>query len=331
MLADIPKSSRMDTPRLTIAIPTYNSGPYLVETLKSIRAEMGPPSRDAIEVLIVDNASTDGTSQLIETYLEPGVVKYVRNDRNRGPDFSVGRLAEIAGGKYIWFLGSQERLLPGSLQRILEVLEERQPLLVLLNFEIFSESAGALDSANNYRRHEDLSWTKPFAFFRDIRGPALAMSATVVRADRYRQAMKKELVAENWGLYERMIDCSLALSEGEQAVFVSKPCFTLFRESDGWWTTGRVFTNFLELAKVVNVKLAGHPLCHFVLFRRLSGRALLRSIVAGKKNGLMFDRVVIVRSLREFRSSPTFWALGLPMMVAPNRWFQGGRHSNPDA
>ena len=83
---------------LTIAIPTYNSGVYLVETLRSIAAELGPEPHGDVEVRILDNASTDGTYQLIKIYLQSGVVKYTRNERNRGPDFSVARLAEIAEG-----------------------------------------------------------------------------------------------------------------------------------------------------------------------------------------------------------------------------------------
>jgi len=59
------------------------------------------------------------------------------------------------------------------------------------------------------------------------------MTATVVSADSYRLAMGRSLVADNWGLDERMIDCSLSLNSRDIAVFIAKPCFTLFRESDG--------------------------------------------------------------------------------------------------
>lgn len=120
---------------LTVAIPTYNREKLLRRLLKSIVGELS----DCVEVLVSDNASTDGTEEMMHSEF-PQVV-YYRNSTNIGPDSNFLECYRKAKGKYVWLVGSDDVVLDGALSRILSFLSENSGLklpLVFLNHNSFS-------------------------------------------------------------------------------------------------------------------------------------------------------------------------------------------------
>lgn len=87
----------MDTPKISIGVPVYNGERVLRRAIDSLRAQ----TCDALEIVICDNASTDGTPEICREYAacDPRV-KYVRNERNIGPIANFRRVMELAGGEY---------------------------------------------------------------------------------------------------------------------------------------------------------------------------------------------------------------------------------------
>jgi abequosyltransferase len=72
----------MDKIILSICIPTFNRSQYLVRTIESLISQ---PEflRQEVEIIISDNASTDGTNEAVKIYLNKySNIKYFRNDRN---------------------------------------------------------------------------------------------------------------------------------------------------------------------------------------------------------------------------------------------------------
>lgn len=308
-------------PLLTIAIPVHNAERHISATLKSVFESIAVAPDIAVEVLVLDNDSSDSTEQCVRHIDDRESLRYLRNTRNEGLNYSVERLVREAAGEFVWFLGAQEELELCGVTEVGRITKQLSPEIVLLNFKSYSEAKDHVDPEINYAGKLDRTWTSTFWFFFDVRGPALAMSANVVRRTTHLEATKSPLISRHWALLERLLDCSLTITERTPACLISSPAFTLYREIDGWWTTEAVYPMFLEMVTVLNEKLKRRPLLHQVMFRRQSGRALLRSTAAGKRNGLVFNRVLVRKSAREFRWSPTFWAIGLPMVFAPNGWF----------
>jgi glycosyltransferase involved in cell wall biosynthesis len=67
-------------PLISVLIPTYNRADYLVEAVESVKAQDYPN----LEVLVSDNASTDGTEEQIKKYLADSRFRYYRNEKNLG-------------------------------------------------------------------------------------------------------------------------------------------------------------------------------------------------------------------------------------------------------
>jgi glycosyltransferase involved in cell wall biosynthesis len=100
---------------VSVVIPCYNQAHFLVEAIQSILAQSYP----RVEIVVVDDGSTDDTSDVAARYPE---VRLVRQD-NQG--LSAARNAGLreSEGEYVVFLDADDRLLPEALEVGLECME----------------------------------------------------------------------------------------------------------------------------------------------------------------------------------------------------------------
>jgi dolichyl-phosphate beta-glucosyltransferase len=84
-------------PDLSVVVPAYNEAAGIVATVEAIAARV-PELRPAWELVLVDNASTDGTAELVERIGEERI-RVLVNDVNRGKGFSVRRGMLAAEGE----------------------------------------------------------------------------------------------------------------------------------------------------------------------------------------------------------------------------------------
>lgn len=106
-------------PRLSVMIPAYEPGSYLVETLRSILAQdMG---RQAMQIAIVDDASpTVDVAALIATVAPAGRIEIHRNATNLGLAGNWNRSIELARGELVHLLHQDDVIFPGFYARLLE-------------------------------------------------------------------------------------------------------------------------------------------------------------------------------------------------------------------
>ena len=123
----------MKTPLLSICIPTFNRLKYLCELLPTIIAEVAEANRveARVELLVSDNASTDGTEAYVRGHVHPWLV-YRRNPTNIGCDRNLLACVAHARGDYVWLLGDDDLLESGGLARVLDALERQAPGLLIL-------------------------------------------------------------------------------------------------------------------------------------------------------------------------------------------------------
>jgi abequosyltransferase len=118
------------TVRLSICIPTYNRAEFLPATLESIAAQW----RDGLEITVADNASTDDTAGIVETFRRRlGAVRWFRWDANQGADRNYLKSVEISSGERCWILGSDDPISPGAIGTLLATFERVNPAIVLFN------------------------------------------------------------------------------------------------------------------------------------------------------------------------------------------------------
>lgn len=113
-----PPRATAEYPLTSIVIPVFNGLPDTAACIASILRHTPEP----IELIVVDNGSTDGTGKWLEQQC-PVEVKYIRNEMNRGYPGACNQGAEIATGAQLLFLNNDTLVTPGWLRRMTEALQ----------------------------------------------------------------------------------------------------------------------------------------------------------------------------------------------------------------
>ncbi len=104
---------------ISVIISTYNACPVVADCLRSIYDN---PPTEPYEILLVDDASTDGTSAMVRTRFPE--VRLLRNDVNRHYTFSNNRALHEARGQFLLLLNNDTIVLPEAIDRMLAFLRQ---------------------------------------------------------------------------------------------------------------------------------------------------------------------------------------------------------------
>lgn len=100
-------------PTISVCVPTYNNGATIARCLRSILDQDGV----GFEIVVVDDASSDGCAAIAATTLRPGD-RLIRNNSRLGLSANHNKCIELARGTRIQFVHADDWLLPGALQRL---------------------------------------------------------------------------------------------------------------------------------------------------------------------------------------------------------------------
>lgn len=142
--------------KLSICIPTYNRKRNLSELLDALAEINGinsPKSEREIEIVVSDNASTDGTKEYMEDLVKKEKfqnLRYHRNDENIGPDNNFVMCYKLAKGDYVWLLGDDDMVMGDIISIIMEVTQKYSPGVVYIDITK-EKMSDKLDSGMNDR------------------------------------------------------------------------------------------------------------------------------------------------------------------------------------
>ena len=112
-------------PKVSVIVPNYNHAPYLRQRLDSI---INQTFRD-FEVIVLDDASTDDSREIIQTYAGYPMFRFLFNETRNGSAFKQWQKGlESARGEYVWFAESDDCASPYFLSKLLPILENDKSL-----------------------------------------------------------------------------------------------------------------------------------------------------------------------------------------------------------
>lgn len=238
-------------PLLSICLATYNASHLLRVTLGAALPQVAVAG-GRVELLVVDDASTDDTPAVIEEARKHGPLRYIRNDKNLGVNGNlVHGPSQHAKGEFIWVWNQHCLLYPGALERLLGALEQNLHLDVFYaNFrcarypeDFPKEAVGGYDGPIHYLSNPDLEDRHIIRWqdLLDARTCACTQSyAHIVRRVIWRNYWATHAVGESFrdALSSYPHTCMLVESVlNEPSYYIGSPLITIFNGAQSWGGT----------------------------------------------------------------------------------------------
>jgi glycosyltransferase involved in cell wall biosynthesis len=224
----------MSQPRISIVIPTFNRARLLRECL---HYAITVPAKS--EIVIVDNASTDDTSTVVdEVASRDGRIRYVRNDSNIGMVPNFNKAMSEARGDYICVVCDDDLILPGHCEKKAAILERHPEIAYVYSpwhmIDAQGQSSGTPLGSGML--------TYPYLGGRDEFGDLLQNNHIMMNGALFRRSMFEELggldghpdimPSPDWEMW-------LRYSYGRQTAYLPEPtCCVRFHESSNTVESG---------------------------------------------------------------------------------------------
>ncbi|WP_217127811.1 glycosyltransferase [Streptomyces sp. AC558_RSS880] len=111
-------------PDVSVIVAVYNTMPYLTECLNSLVGQS--IGRERLEIVAVDDGSTDDSGAELDRFAEryPDTVKVIHQANSGGPAAPSNRALDVATGRYVYFIGSDDYLGEEALERMVACADE---------------------------------------------------------------------------------------------------------------------------------------------------------------------------------------------------------------
>jgi glycosyltransferase involved in cell wall biosynthesis len=120
---------------VSVIIPAYNAEKYLAETIQSVLDQ----TYSAIEVIIVNDGSTDQTAMVLEQFSSNPKIRYL-SQQNMGCSGAKNAGLQMAQGKFIQFLDADDLLSPDKIEKQVELLGNDENGIAVCKTRVFSDS-----------------------------------------------------------------------------------------------------------------------------------------------------------------------------------------------
>lgn len=111
--------------KLSIIIPAYNVAPWIGATIQSISRSEGI-DLITVEVVVVNDGSTDNTVQTVEAIIERHPKMNIRliSQKNQGVSVARNKGLHEANGEYVWFVDGDDMLTPFAIHSVFDIMNQ---------------------------------------------------------------------------------------------------------------------------------------------------------------------------------------------------------------
>lgn len=110
----------------SIIIPTYNYANFISQAINSVLEQTY--SQKQIEIIVVDDGSTDNTSEILQPYIDKGQIIYFSQE-NKGKASATNFAIKKTKGKYIFNLDADDYFLPNKILETINVFESDENIV----------------------------------------------------------------------------------------------------------------------------------------------------------------------------------------------------------
>ncbi|MDP2923090.1 MAG: glycosyltransferase [Candidatus Omnitrophota bacterium] len=105
--------------KISVIIPTFNCGKYISDAIKSVLSQRYTD----YEIIVVDDGSIDNTKDILHSYIDKGIVKYIYQ-KNKGLPGARNTGIKEAKGEFIALLDADDEFMPGTLDKCFSAINQ---------------------------------------------------------------------------------------------------------------------------------------------------------------------------------------------------------------
>lgn len=154
------------TPLFSILVANYNNGRYISECLDSVLAQ----DYKNIEIIIVDDASTDNSIEIINGYLQKHQhIKLFKNEENQGVGYTKKRCIDEAAGEILGFVDPDDTITPDAVSAMIAAHQNHSEASLI--YSDYFECDEQLKIYNTYKSKQVENGLKAFFNHEEYIGP----------------------------------------------------------------------------------------------------------------------------------------------------------------
>jgi len=288
-------------PTVSICIPTYNRKYYIRETLESVFSQ----TYEDYEVIVVDDGSTDGTEDMIRQLDFPIIYHW---QKNGGDAAARNKLIELAQGRFIAFLDSDDLYYDDSLECLITTAQSQEDMVVVYGTYAAIDKNGNIQKRRKKTLHS--GFITKYLFQEILAHPSGSL-------------LPKQILKQGGGFDECLPVCSdydkwLQLSLNYRFIGLSKPTFKRRRHKGNLssYTLSNRYTEFRVLERFYYEKGGKEVVPPGIAMRRLS-KEVYRAGKCAIREGA-YDQATKLLG-QSFRRHPNFKTLYYWMKAGINK------------
>lgn len=304
---------------LSVVMPTYNRVKFLETAVSCFISQIIDGAfEDRIEIVIGNNASSDGTRDYINKLeAKYKFVRTINHSSNLGISGNIEKLIDMARGQYIWLFGDDDLIAAGALKRVLNSLEANNPNYIVIN----TSNIVSLDDNNTKYEIIDANrlGIKEDIFINNLAadGPKLSrakdwlyltnlLSAVAFKKKLFldQVAKAKEYVRqENVYLFQAPI--IMGIAESGRLNIVAE-CLVLHRKNETQWSESAqgMFTVSLYDSAEISSVIKDYIPNEYENYKKRFAAYAFGVIVAAKEKGVNVNKYIIDAFKENFKVYP---------------------------
>ncbi|MFJ1626559.1 glycosyltransferase family 2 protein [Marinilactibacillus psychrotolerans] len=134
----------MDNALVSIVTPVYKAEKYIKETIQSVLNQ----TYENFELILIDDCSPDNSAIVIKDIAKKDSrIKYVKLEKNSGAAVARNKGIELAQGRYIAFIDSDDKWYPEKLDKQINFMEDNKVAFTYTKFEMINDDGSLKNEA----------------------------------------------------------------------------------------------------------------------------------------------------------------------------------------
>ena len=231
---------------ISVIIPVYNVEEYLRECVDSVLKQ----TYESFEVILVDDGSTDTSGDICDEYAGKDTRIKVIHQKNQGLSGARNAGFDSSNGKYVYFLDSDDWILPETLKELVDKAEKEEAEVVFFDANSFADSTEEFRVEQRYLRKYEYKTEEGYQVLEKLQNHKEYHSAVPLLFLKREFLQDNDIRFESGILYEDMLYTYEVYCKAKCVAHIQKAFYQRRYRSNSIMTSGKNQKHYVSAKKV---------------------------------------------------------------------------------